>query len=564
MPATIRFEQNLNHWYPPRPGFLDIALSHSTNPSEADFETLATLDDSPLHEMVTTTVFSVEVVMPAKPCAHCILRTRYVSHNPLEIDPKNNTDSIFYNCADIELLAVAPHADGSARSSPGLSRRPVHTQPPAGAGGYTCRTPDRFRAKLLETNAWGVVEHTLWWDSINQLTRWDKNGSLDSSGRASTLSLINDYTKPIEYVNFITRGQCHIYGNDKFNPWVYDANTSGLVRTRRTSSNVDVWNSLRGDAVWFTRDMGGGNCLPVGWRLGETSVDVVYSEAVSGPFAAGTFTPDPSCNKHPTFAGCRAEVAKTLWADGHRGTALLAARVDPPPPTAPLPYTTTMLRTHHFSSAEFLSIAEELSVRALSPSGPPGHEEAYYIFPAVPFSMRDANKTVVRGIRAVFRHTSDSAGSYKETWYFLTGTDGIERCVRHSLTNVTVATSRKLDPEILLRGGILTKAWVTESEGTGGSTTTYYVEEKRGDPEASGSGKWVSYPFRISVVHPPGGVEVGYVLDHGQHFPTVVDSWFAKDGCPPATTTTRAKAPSAPNPYMEISQILSLQGLETM
>jgi hypothetical protein len=316
MPATIRFEQNLNHWYQPNPGFLDIALAHSTDPSEADFVTIATLDDPPLHEMVTTTVFDVEVLMPAKPCAHCILRTRYVSHNPLEIDPKNNTDSIFYNCADIELTA-APHAAGSLPSSLGISPKAARAQPPAGTDGYTCRTPDRFQASLLETNAWGVVEHSLWWDSLSQLTRWDKNGSLDGSGRASTLSLINDYAKPLEYVNFISRGHCHIYGNDKFYPWAYGGNATGagLVHTGRTSSNIDVWKGTRGGFTWFTRDLGGGYCSPVGWRLGASSVDMVEFAAVS-QFAAGTFTPSPSCTKHPTFAGCRAEATKALWASG--------------------------------------------------------------------------------------------------------------------------------------------------------------------------------------------------------------------------------------------------------
>lgn len=40
----------------------------------------------------------------------------------------------------------------------------------------------------------------------------------------------------------------------------------------------------------------------------------------------------------------------------------VAAAVSSGPPTPPLPYTTTMLRTHHYSHAEYLSIAEKLSV----------------------------------------------------------------------------------------------------------------------------------------------------------------------------------------------------------
>ena len=41
------------------------------------------------------------------------------------------------------------------------------------------------------------------------------------------------------------------------------------------------------------------------------------------------------------------------------------------PPAVPLPYTSTLLRTHDFNGgAEFLSIAEQLSSRAL-PGGDP-------------------------------------------------------------------------------------------------------------------------------------------------------------------------------------------------
>ena len=50
------------------------------------------------------------------------------------------------------------------------------------------------------------------------------------------------------------------------------------------------------------------------------------------------------------------------------------------PPTVPMPYMTTMLRTHHFVDAEFLSIYEQLSVRQ-SPTEAGTVEQAYHIFP---------------------------------------------------------------------------------------------------------------------------------------------------------------------------------------
>jgi hypothetical protein len=43
------------------------------------------------------------VTLPAKATTHAILRARYTSNNPLEVDPANNTAAIFYNCADITI-----------------------------------------------------------------------------------------------------------------------------------------------------------------------------------------------------------------------------------------------------------------------------------------------------------------------------------------------------------------------------------------------------------------------------------------------------------------------------
>ena len=97
--STITFQQNLNHWYPPNPGFLDIGLSFSTDPQEEDWNSIVTYNDFPAQDMVQSTVFDVQFVVPERPCTHCIVRARYVSHNPLELDPKNNTEMVFYNCA---------------------------------------------------------------------------------------------------------------------------------------------------------------------------------------------------------------------------------------------------------------------------------------------------------------------------------------------------------------------------------------------------------------------------------------------------------------------------------
>ena len=90
--TVMKFQQNLNHWHPSKTGWMDISLAYSTNPTEADFVPLTYLMDFPGMDMVQSTMYNLEVTLPKEPCSHCILRVQYVSYNPGEVDPKNNTN----------------------------------------------------------------------------------------------------------------------------------------------------------------------------------------------------------------------------------------------------------------------------------------------------------------------------------------------------------------------------------------------------------------------------------------------------------------------------------------
>ena len=227
LPGVVQLQQNLNHWNPSNPGRIDIQIANTSSPtSEDDFLTVGSFADFAGFEMVQSTTFKVTVMFPDVVCDHCVLRVRYISHNPLEIDPKNNTDAIFYNCADIAITVPPMHDVSTAEhlTEPAASRVLSSLEPSApplaqlSSTNTSCSTPDRWHASLVEVNQWGAVNHTIWWDAIQRLTRWDKSGALDASG-SSDLSLVNDYNQPLEYVNFLSLGQCHIYGNDAWYFW---------------------------------------------------------------------------------------------------------------------------------------------------------------------------------------------------------------------------------------------------------------------------------------------------------------------------------------------------------
>jgi hypothetical protein len=312
--VTITLAQNLNHFYPARPGFLDVAIASTPSPTAADFVTLAAWTDAPAFDMVDQTMFSVAVTLPAGASAHSVLRARYVSNNPLEVDPPSNTDAVFWTCADIAIVPAA-----AAPRVAALPPNPAVAPTPGSAGGApSCSTPASWTANFTESNAWGFVQHTVWWDAARQRTRWDKAGSLDASG-PSEVSLVNDYASakgPVEWVNFVSRGQCLTYGPDAYFPWAYGPALS-MAHAGRSADGVDTWEMAGAPAAapyfrWVTRDLGGGLCEPLAWVRGQASA--VLTGFRAGPIDPAVLVPDAACTRAPAFAGCRADALRAAFA----------------------------------------------------------------------------------------------------------------------------------------------------------------------------------------------------------------------------------------------------------
>jgi len=304
----IKFQQNLNHWVPNKQGFMELALSKNDSPSQPDdWRVLATVPDWPGYEMVRQTNFSVGVQIPSEACAHCILRLRYVSYNKLEIDPANNTDAIFYNCADIEIVASPQPLLSTSPASP-------LKQPAAVKEDMTCSTPPVWSMVCAEATPLGFITHRIWWDSVRQLTRWDQIGNLWSASTQDSVVAINNYTTPLEYVNFVTSlKKCFIYGNDVFYPWSYGASNGQSYEGR--SGSLDMW-AKTGGFSWVTQDLGGNLCKPVGWTRGE-GYSASCANFGTDPISADIFIPDPKCLHEPEFRGCRASQTKALWELSH-------------------------------------------------------------------------------------------------------------------------------------------------------------------------------------------------------------------------------------------------------
>ena len=318
-PTSLRFQQNLNHWYQPRPGYFDLAVSYD---GEQTWEMLATVSDFPANNMNTQTYFNVPVIF-TKPAASAVVRARYVSHNPNEIDPANNTDAIFYSCSDVEVVAPGNWGPSMLKAAmkpvhklPTLLRNAAATKPSVGVVGESCVTPPRWSAIAIEYDFQGspVMSHQIVYDTFVSMVRWTRTntnfgGTYMMTDYWNTTLLAAGYT-PQWIVGLSGPNTCSMYGGDAFFPWQFGAQ-NGMKFTGNTSdfSNTIMNFEIPANGMKLSAVVqpGKSTCLPRTWSLGENIVRMNAQEATS--FPASTFVLPPACTQQRPDAGC--------WAHRH-------------------------------------------------------------------------------------------------------------------------------------------------------------------------------------------------------------------------------------------------------
>ena len=238
-PYELHFQQNLNHWYPPNPGHFDFAISYDAD-ADATWEPLGDgpISDFPANNMNTQTFFDVPVVFTK--AGNATIRGRYVSHNPDEIDPANNTEAIFYTCADVEVvpLSSVPSSvsakttdarQSSSQEDAATVDETTATVTATAAIDVECEVPKRWRALGVETiighPASAHVNHEIYFDSDAgwiRWQRWNKQAGLNITDLWNLTYAAAGYT-PQYILGMKGPGSCSLYGGDKFFPWAYGA-----------------------------------------------------------------------------------------------------------------------------------------------------------------------------------------------------------------------------------------------------------------------------------------------------------------------------------------------------
>ncbi len=250
---TVLVQQNFNHWFQGLPGTIDVSVSYDSQTGPGDFEILTAIQDYPAHDQVTQTNFSLAIQL-AKPSKHAVLRYRYISNNPDEIYPSNNTAAVFWQCADIAIVGSAVDVAKKQQMRKKTERR-------VRGDAKGCCVPPQFQISGREENAAGITNHQMYWDQTNGLVRWDK-----VLGQRN-LTLWNNYTTNSEYV---FDGQtCSLYGSDAFYGWCFGSRAGSWMVPAGSSGGVNKWTSSNGFQFGATQEQ----CLPAFlYRPGSTNI----------------------------------------------------------------------------------------------------------------------------------------------------------------------------------------------------------------------------------------------------------------------------------------------------
>lgn len=118
--------------------------------------------------MVTVTNFTLPIKVPSSVTDHAVLRVRYISNNPLEIDPANNTAAVFYNCADIKITDADDQV--SPLLAPDEQLLPTAKEPSTAFANdptsFSCTPPPLFHAYGETVSRAGGVVHEIWYQFL--------------------------------------------------------------------------------------------------------------------------------------------------------------------------------------------------------------------------------------------------------------------------------------------------------------------------------------------------------------------------------------------------------------
>ena len=287
---AVRLQQNANHFSLLAVGFIDVAISAQPSRDPDAWTTLATVQDYPAHDQVTQTNFTIVVSIPDDIGDTAVMRFRYVSLNQDEIDPANNTQAIFWQCADIKISSSSAL---ETKKKTTTSKKRAHGSHRLKTQG--CCAPSTFQMTGIEHDDSGATKnHAVYWDASRSLTRWDKYG----------IQLYNNYSNLHEYIYDPTTKKCELAGADGFYGWCFGTRVGFqspyMYPKGAPVDGVQTWAAANGFEFGSTVE----SCYPAFRRLGTQNITWSNQKPLE---SSSVFDLPAECAKLDHFTvGCRA------------------------------------------------------------------------------------------------------------------------------------------------------------------------------------------------------------------------------------------------------------------
>eukprot|EP00026_Physarum_polycephalum_P018163 Phypoly_transcript_19645.p1 GENE.Phypoly_transcript_19645~~Phypoly_transcript_19645.p1 ORF type:complete len:203 (+),score=21.84 Phypoly_transcript_19645:74-682(+) len=160
-----------------------------------------------------------------------------------------------------------------------------------------CCSPPQWEILAEERNSLGTVFHHIYYDSVNQLVRWDRVGNLESPNVQSALYTYTDYKKGVEYYYLPLNNSCEPYGPDQFTEWCYGPISVGqnfVSNITIAGSACTVWENTQNDMKWISSDS---ECLPV-MRQHADDTFIFYDSTIG--VEPSDFVPPTICTNSQT------------------------------------------------------------------------------------------------------------------------------------------------------------------------------------------------------------------------------------------------------------------------
>ena len=294
---TVKFQQNLNHYYTDKPGSLDISFATGLNPNDADFRVLYSFSDYNSMNQITQTNFSITINLPSEPCDQCVLRVRYLTNNPDEDDH----GTVFHQCSDVQLT----------RSSMPIDERtpvvePVKPLNHAQDDPHDCCAPESYIAPFFHTipEVEFFAEGLVFYDQKSRQMRVtvQNNGGRGKTTYDGIFDMWMNFTSGYQYYYNRNTGACDLYGLDYWNDWCFGNKynqSEDFVASEVPCSGSPVsgnkcnqWRN--GEFLFETYTTG--SCYPAAIsRPSGERYD--FLRGTVDPIPPSTFVPDPACLK---------------------------------------------------------------------------------------------------------------------------------------------------------------------------------------------------------------------------------------------------------------------------